>query len=95
MYIIVKVSTTKAGSLILSCIDLTLCLAALLLGFVFRTPAAYVLFTVILPPLLLITFVYAVVDLSSRGRRRQALASLLLMLPTLAVQIWFYRNLDL
>lgn len=84
-----------AGSLVLSCLDLALCLAALLLAFVFRAASAYVIFSVVLPPLLLITLVYAVVDLFSRHRRRQALASLLLMLPTLAVQIWFYRILDL
>ncbi|MHB8218583.1 MAG: hypothetical protein ACYDDS_21130 [Candidatus Sulfotelmatobacter sp.] len=87
-------STKTAGSLILSCLDLALCLAALLLGFVFRAAGAYVLFTVVLPPLLLITLVYAVVDFANYDRRKQA-TSLLLMLPTLAVQIWFYRNLDL
>ncbi len=90
-----KLSTSTAGSLILACLDLALCLAALLLGFVFRAAGAYVLFTVVLPPLLLITLVYVVIDLSKWERRKQALASLLLMLPTLAVQIWFYRNLDL
>ena len=90
-----KMSTRTAGSLILSCLDLALGLAALLLGFVFRAAGAYVLFTVVLPPLLLITLVYPVVDLSNYVRRRQAVASLVLMLPTLAVQIWSYRNLDL
>ena len=84
-----------ARSLILSCLDLALCLTALLLGFVFRTVGAYVLFTVVLPPLLLITLAYAVVDLSNSERQKQAVAPLLLMLPSLAVQIWFYRNLDL
>ena len=72
-----------------------LCLAALLLGFVFRAAGAYVLFTVVLPPLLLIALVYAAVDLSNYVRRKQAVASLVLMLPALAVQIWFYRNLNL
>ncbi len=88
-------STKTAGSLILSSLDLALCLAALLLGFVFRTAGTYVLFTAVLPPLLLITLVYAVVDLSHWERRKQAVASLPLMLPILAVQVWFYRNLDL
>jgi hypothetical protein len=91
----VKMSTKTAGSLILSCLDLALCLAALLLAYVFRTAAAFVLFTVVLPPLLLITLVYAVIDLANSERRKQAAASLLLTLPALVVQIWFYRTLDL
>jgi hypothetical protein len=84
-----------AGSLILSCLALTICLAALLLGFVFKAASSFVLFTVILPPLLLITSAYAVVDLFTPERRKQAFAALILILPIFALLIWFYRNLDL
>ena len=55
---------------------------------------AFVLFTVILPVCLLITVIYLIVDFVSQ-RSRQAMAALLLLLPTLAVQIWFYETLDL
>ena len=68
---------------------------SVIVGLVFKTSVAFVLFTVVIPPLLLITVVYAVVDLLNSDRRKQAVASLLIMLPALAVQIWFYRNLDL
>jgi hypothetical protein len=93
--LIVKTSFETAGSLVLSSLDLALCLAALLLSFVFRAASAYIIFTVILPPLLLVTLVYAVVDFAKYDRRKQAVASLLLTLPTLVVQVWLYRNLDL
>ena len=86
--------TRFAGSLLLSCFDLALCLSALLLGFVFKSALAFVLFTVILPACLLITVIYLIVDFVSQ-RSKQAMAALLLLLPTLAVQIWFYRTLDL
>ena len=62
--------------------------------FCFKSALAFVLFTVILPVCLLITVIYLIVDFVSR-RSRQATAALLLLLPTLAVQIWFYRTLHL
>ncbi len=87
--------TRFAGSLLLSCFDLALCLSALLLGFVFKSAPAFVLFMMdILPVCLLVTVVYLIVDFVSQ-RFRQATAAVLLLLPTLAVQIWFYRTLDL
>ena len=89
-----KLTTKVAGSLIFSFLDLALCLSALLLGFIFKSASAFVLFTVFLPPLLLITLVYSVIDFLGK-RSRQASAALLLFLPTLAVQILFYRSLDL
>ena len=89
-----KPVTRFAGSLLLSCFDLALCLSALLLGFVFKSAPAFVLFTVILPVCLLITVIYLIVDFVSQ-RSKQAMAALLLLLPTLAVQIWFYKTLDL
>jgi hypothetical protein len=88
--------TKFAGSLLLSCFDLVLCLSALLLGLVFKSAPAFVLFIfwVVLPVCLLITVIYLVVDFVSQ-RSKQAMAALLLLLPTLAVQIWFYKSLDL
>lgn len=82
------------GSLVLSCFDLAVCVLALFLAFALKSAAAFVLFTVVIPICLLITLFYLAVDLA-RGRSRQAIAALLLSLPTIAVQIWFYRNLDL
>jgi len=49
---------------------------------------------VVLPVCLLLTVVYVAIDLAG-GRLKQAAAAVALLLPTLAVQIWFYRNLDL
>jgi hypothetical protein len=89
----VRLTTKVAGSLILSFFDLALCLSALLLGFFFQSASAFVLFTVFPLQLLLITLVYSVVDFLGK-RSKEAAAALLLLLPTLAVQIWFCRNLD-
>jgi hypothetical protein len=57
---------------------------------------AFVLFIfwVVLPVCLLIIVIYLAVDFVSQ-RFKQAMAALLLLLPTLAVQIWFYKTLDL
>jgi hypothetical protein len=86
--------TKFTGSLLLSCFDLALCLSGLLLAFVFRSAMAFVLFTAVLPVCLLLTVIYLLVDFVTE-RSRQAMAALLILLPTLAVLIWFYRNLDL
>jgi len=83
-----------AGCIVLSCADLVLCLSALLLAFAFNSPFAVILFMVVLPVCLLLTVVYVAIDLAG-GRLKQAAAAVALLLPTLAVQIWFYRNLDL
>lgn len=89
-----KSLSTIAGSLFLSCFDLALCLSALFLGLIVKSASAFVLFMSVLPICLVITMFYLVFDFLSK-RSRQALAALLLLLPTLTVQIWFYRTLDL
>lgn len=78
----------------LSCADLVLCLSALLLAFVFKSDLAVILFMVVLPVCLLLTVVYVAIDLAG-GRLKQAAVAVALLLPTLVVQIWFYRNLNL
>jgi hypothetical protein len=87
--------TETAGSLVLSCIDLALGLFALLLTLAARSGAAFVLFAVVLPPFLLATLTYVALDRIREKRRAQVLAAFLLLLPTLAAEIWFYRGLDL
>lgn len=87
-------ATKIAGSVLLSCADLVLCLSALLLAFVFKNPVALVLFMVVLPVCLLLTLIYVAIDLIG-GRWKQVAAAVALFLPALAVQIWFYRNLNL
>lgn len=82
--------TKISGSLVLSCIDLAVCISALILSFVFKSAPAVVLFTIVLPVSLVITFFYLVVDFSEK-RSKQAIAAILLLLPTIAVQIWFFR----
>jgi hypothetical protein len=83
------------GSLVLSGLDLVLCISALLLGFIFRSGWSFILFTIVLPACLLVTLVYLVLDFVLGRSRKQLATALLLLLPTIATQIWFYRNLDL
>lgn len=68
---------------------------AFLLAYVFRNDWAIVLWWAVLPELLVLTLVYLVADFAHSTTRRQAALSLLIVLPGLIADIWFFRSLQL
>ena len=89
-----KLNTRVADSLILAAFNLCLSLSGLLL---LRTSwSAWIVAVcwVLLPPLLVITLFFWGRDLK-KASRKQTIAALLLLIPVLALEIWFFKNLKL
>lgn len=82
-----------AGSMVLSSLASLLAVVAFLLAYVLRNDWAIVLWWAVLPELLVFTLVYLVADFVHSTTRRQAALSLLIVLPALITQVWFFQNL--
>lgn len=81
--------------MVLSSLASVLAVIAFLLAYVFRNDWAIVLCWAVLPELLVLTLVYLVADFAHSITRRQATFSLLIALPALITQVWFFENLHL
>lgn len=90
-----KFRIKATGSLILSALSLLLNIVAFLLGYVFESDWAIVLWWVVLPALLLFTLAYLAADLANGRTRRQAASAALIALPALLTEVWFFKNLRL
>ena len=86
-----KLTIKTAGSLVLSLLNLFLCILGLSLGFTGLSPDwAAVMIWVVLPPLLLFTIAYFVVDLLKPVTRKQAIVAAILSVPV-ALVVWHFR----
>ena len=90
-----KLSVKAAGSMILSSVASTMSLLAFLLPHIGRSDWALVLCWIVVPPLLLINFVYLLIDLARTNTRKQAVLAVLIVLPALLTEAWFFNNLRL
>lgn len=81
--------------MVLSSFASLLAVVAFLLAYVFRNDWAIVLWWAVLPELLVFTLAYLVADFVRSATRRQATLSLLIVLPALITQVWFFENLRL
>jgi fatty-acid desaturase len=81
--------------MVLSSLASLLAVIAFLLAYVFRNDWAIVLWWAVLPELLVFTLAYLVADFAHSTTRRQATFSLLIALPALITQVWFFENLHL
>jgi hypothetical protein len=80
-----------ATSLLAASANLILSGLGLLLGFTAYSEWAVVLFMVFVPVLAAVTLIFFVRDVLRTTTRRQAILALLLSLPPLAVEGWFYN----
>jgi hypothetical protein len=90
----VKRKTSIADSLILACFNLWISLSALLLLYTSQSAWIVAVCWVFIPPLLAITLFFWGRDLR-RASRRQAVATLLLSIPVISMEIWFFSQLKL
>ena len=85
-----KLTIKTAGSLVLSLLNLFLCILGLSLGFTGLSPDGGKMIWVVLPPLLLFTIAYFVLDLLKPVTRKQAIVAAILSVPV-ALVVWHFR----
>ena len=91
---LVKLNTRVADSLILATFNLSLSVSGFLLLYTSHSAWLLVVCWVLLPPLLVITLFFWARDLR-KTTRRQAIVALLLSMPVLVLEIWFFKHLNL
>jgi hypothetical protein len=91
----VKFNSRVADSLLLSTFNLCLALSGFLVLHTSYSAWLTAVCWVLLPPLLIITLFFWGRDLRKPTTRKQAIVTLVLSLPLLALEGWFFKNLKL
>jgi hypothetical protein len=93
--VVVKINTKIADSVVLSLVNFLLGVLALTLLRFTSSLWGLTLCWVFLPPLLVILLFLLVRDLLKPTMLRQAVFAAILCVPVVALEIWFFANLDL
>jgi hypothetical protein len=93
--VVVQLNTKAADSSILAIFNLCLALSGLALLRSSYSAWLIAVCWVLLPPLLLATLFFWAGDVTKSGIRKQAFIALLISLPGLAVEVWFFGQLKL
>src|SRR2546426_6980247 len=91
----VKLNTRVADSLILATFNLCLSLSGFLLLATSFSAWLIAVCWVLLPALLVITLFFWGRDLWREATRRQAILSLLVSMPVVVLEVWFFKHLNL
>jgi len=94
-YRIVKLNSRVADSLILAAFNLCLAFSGFLLLNTSYSAWLTAVCWVLLPPLLVITLFFWGRDLRAPNVRKQAILALLVSIPVLVLEVWFFKNLKL
>ena len=89
-----KINSKLADSLIVSIVNLGLSLSAILLVHTTYSSWTVVVCWILLPPLLVILLFFSGRDWL-QGRRKQALEALLVSMPVVSLETWFFTHLRL
>jgi hypothetical protein len=91
----VKLNSRVSDSLILATFNLCVALSGFLVLHTSYSAWIIAVCWVLLPPLLVVTLFFWGRDLVKAGTRKQAIAALLVSIPVLALEVWFFKNLNL
>ena len=89
----VKLNTKIADSLILATASMCLCLSGFLLRYTSHSDWLVAVCWVLLPPLLVPTLFFWGRDMAKPKTRKQAILAFALIVPLLALEVWFFKNL--
>jgi uncharacterized membrane protein len=92
---VVKVNFRLADSLILAVFSLCLAFSGSVLLDSSHSAWLIVICWVLLPPLLVTTLFFWMRDVRNPTARRQAIVALLLSIPVLVLEVWFFEHLNL
>jgi hypothetical protein len=91
----VNLNSRVSDSLILATFNLCIAFSGFLLLHTSHSDWLIVVCWVLLPPLLVITLFFWARDLRRPTARRQAIVALLLSMPPLVLEVWFFQHLKL